>query len=70
MDSLDLIFGTVFGQFGQNFRACFQTVRTEFLGLFSDSPDKIFETILGQYGTDFRTVCVLFFFFLCVIAKI
>ena len=34
--------GTVFRQSGHNFRDCFQTVRTKFLGLFSSSPKPIF----------------------------
>ena len=34
---LDINFGTVFGYFKLNFRDCFRIVRTEFLGLFSNS---------------------------------
>ena len=37
-----------------NFQDCFQTVRAEFLGLFSNSPNRIFGTIFGQFGTGLR----------------
>ena len=37
-----------------NFRDCFQTIRAEFLGLFSDSPDRIFGTVFGQSRTVLR----------------
>ena len=47
-------FGTVFGQFGLNFQDCFQTIRAEFLGLFSGSPYRIFGTVFGRYRTVLR----------------
>ena len=33
------------------FRDCFQTVRVEILGLFSNSPDRIFRIVFGQSRT-------------------
>ena len=54
------------------FRDCFQTIQTEFLGLFSDSLDRIFGTFFGQSrtvlrfcfdpGTDVFGFCGLFWY--------
>ena len=37
-----------------NFQDCFQIVRAQFSGLFSDSLDRIFRTILGLSRTVLR----------------
>ena len=60
----DIIFGTVLGQSGHNFRDNFWTVRAEFFGLFLDSLDRIFETVFEQSRIEFWTLCVLFFYVL------
>ena len=41
-----------------NFRDCFQIVRAQFLGLFSDSLDRIFRTIFGLSRTVLNLVLI------------